>query len=206
MLCCNALGNIFRLAIVVGTIFALILQFLTVKSCDFLQVTNADETNAEIASLGVWFHGTQDGECVEGSYDAMDEELIVGARTALTWSLLFGAGALALVTFEWLCCNICCAGCITGFLFAGAWVMGSAVYMIYGISMCGSVDDAMDGADVVEDLSDFLPFLQDVPSGTLCGWSEAATYNLVAIVLYFGCGILLCFTPKPDPLLQQVSK
>lgn len=77
--------------------------------------------------------------------------------------------------------------------------------MIYGIDGCGTVDDIAAESDPTG-FSDSIPFLQDIPAGTECEWSEGATYNLIAVIFYFGSGILLCFTPQPDPLCRQVSK
>mmetsp|Transcript_56526 Transcript_56526/g.63215 ORF Transcript_56526/g.63215 Transcript_56526/m.63215 type:complete len:160 (-) Transcript_56526:112-591(-) len=40
-------------------------------------------------------------------------------------------------------------------------------------------------------------FVELVPFGTKCEWGEGASLNLMAALLYLGCGILLCVTPRP---------
>jgi hypothetical protein len=73
--------------------------------------------------------------------------------------------------------------------------------MIIGTDGCGTVGDADDTS-----ITDAVPGIQDIPTGVNCEWSEGATYNLLACILYFGCGLLLCCTPQPEPLCKQASK
>jgi len=40
-------------------------------------------------------------------------------------------------------------------------------------------------------------FVEIIPFGTKCEWGEGASLNLLAALLYLGCGILLCVTPRP---------
>jgi len=46
----------------------------------------------------------------------------------------------------------------------------------------------------------FPDFIDSVPLGTNCEWGSGATFNLIASLLYLGCGFLLCFTPKANPI------
>jgi len=44
--------------------------------------------------------------------------------------------------------------------------------------------------------------------GSKCEWQEGASYNLVATLLYFVCGLLLCCTPAANPIFggtEQLS-
>lgn len=43
-------------------------------------------------------------------------------------------------------------------------------------------------------------FLQAIPLGTKCHFGQGASLNVVTVIIYFACGFLLCFTPKPDPI------
>jgi hypothetical protein len=97
----------------------LAMQFWATFSCDFIKV--GDET------IGVWYRST-DGECDEDSYET-DDGVVGGARSALTISTICGFGAGLLVLFEWLCCEVCCAGCVEGLAFAGAWMVGGYVQL-----------------------------------------------------------------------------
>jgi len=82
-----------------------------------------------------------------------------------------------------------------------------------------SVADLLDGMDANPQLSEFTlnpqmkeqittlnsmnvtelvpDFVELVPFGTKCEWGEGASLNLMAALLYLGCGILLCVTPRP---------
>jgi len=45
--------------------------------------------------------------------------------------------------------------------------------------------------------------------GSKCEWEEGASYNLVATLLYFVCGLLLCCTPAANPIFggtEQLSQ
>lgn len=43
-------------------------------------------------------------------------------------------------------------------------------------------------------------FVETIPFGTKCVWGQGASLNLIASLLYFGSGLLLCFTPKAVPI------
>lgn len=50
-------------------------------------------------------------------------------------------------------------------------------------------------------LTDIIPeFVEEIPFGTKCSWGTGCTYNLLAIIVYFACGVLLCITPKASPI------
>lgn len=101
----------------------LAIQFLLMFNCDFIQFGEAN-----YASLGLWFYGV-DGTCKEEEFEVEDEGYFTGAwvsssRSCLIISMLRGAAATSMVTFEWLCCEVCCAGVLEGLAYGGAWVMG----------------------------------------------------------------------------------
>lgn len=195
--CCNTIGNIFRLVIVGGCIFALGMQFLNIYSCDFFSSTG------DAINVGIWFQG-QNGECniEDGFYAAEEDGLVAVARSSLLISMLCGTAALVMVLFEWLFCEICCAGCLEGCAFVGAWACGLGVYLIFGIEACGDLKEDFAGDDTLSNLgSSIIP--DGIPTGSQCEWGQGATYNLVACVAYFGCGILLCFAPQPKPICRD---
>lgn len=43
-------------------------------------------------------------------------------------------------------------------------------------------------------------FLESIPFGTKCEWGQGASLNLMASLLYLGCGFLLCFAPNSEPI------
>jgi hypothetical protein len=89
------------------------MQFLATFACDFLLT--------EGGSLGIWYIEDESGECV----DWVDQDgAVSGAQSALTIATCAGFITGVLVAFEWLLCEICCAGCIEGLGFACAWLVG----------------------------------------------------------------------------------
>lgn len=50
-------------------------------------------------------------------------------------------------------------------------------------------------------ITDLVPgFVELIPFGTSCTWGSGASFNLIASLIYLGCGILLCITPKANPI------
>lgn len=206
--CCQTIGNLFRLIIVGGCVFGLGMQTLNLYSCDFFHFTGT--TN----SLGIWYIDDGNGCDLDAPYLAVAADtaeslsLVATARSAAVLSMLFGAVAGILVAWEWLFCALPCASCLEGLAFAAASVCGLGVYLIWGIRECGDLkDDLGDGdsdsdsnIDYGEYVSPFLP--EGIPTGTKCEWGPGATYNLMAVIAFFGAGVLLCFAPKPDPLCK----
>ena len=195
----------------------LLMQFLNIYSCDFIHSKSDDSL-----SIGIWFQTSSsfdgnivdgdggDGECNidNGSYTAEENGLVAGARSALIISMLCGMSALVMVMFEWCICEICCAGLVEGLAFVGAWGCGLGVYMIYGIEGCGTLEEEINEGTTDDTISNFgtslIPdSIINIPTGTDCDWGPGATYNLLACIAYFGCGILLCCTPQPKPICKQ---
>jgi len=196
---CQAIGNVFRLIIVGGCGLGLTLQWLNMYSCDFFSFADTNE------SIGIWYESFNGGtECfLEEPYAAADDTIIAGARSAAIISMVCGFVAGVLVFIEWVCCNICCAGCVEGLAFFGAWTCSVGVFMLYGIEECGTLDADLAGNEneIVSGGAGFLP--DGIPTGTNCEWGQGATYQLIASIAYFGCAILMCFAPEPKPLCSK---
>lgn len=189
--CCNTIGNVFRLGIVAGCAFALGMQILNVYSCDFFSSSTSS------INYGVWYDGTN-GECDLEEAFADDDRFVTAARSSLVLSMLCGSVALIMVLFEWLLCEVPCAGCLEGLAFVGAWACGLGVYLLYLMDDCGELKDQL-GDDTVSNIGGtFIP--DGIPTAQDCEWGQGSTYNLFACLAYLGCGILLCFAPKPKPL------
>ncbi|CAB9501920.1 expressed unknown protein [Seminavis robusta] len=168
---CNALGNLFRLIIVTATAGALTLSVFTALSCELVEYNQANGI-----TFGFFFRGI-DGTC-ETDYYTTNDGIITGSRSALIISMCAGFIAGAMVLFEWLFCEICCAGVMEGLAYLLAWIAGGASFMFYGSEQCTS-------------------------DGSECAFYDASGYMTGACILYFGCNILLCFTPQPDPLCSK---
>ncbi len=98
-------------------------QFVVMWDCAFIQFGQDN-----YASLGLWCYGVA-GTCDTEEYVLDDEwytgSWITSARSCLIISMICGAAATTMVTFEWICCEVCCAGILEGLAFAGAWIFGS---------------------------------------------------------------------------------
>ena len=92
-------------------------------SCEFIKF---GEDN--YASLGLWYYGV-DGTCQDTSFEVSEGWFtggwISGARSCLILSMICGAAACTMISFEWLCCEVCLAGCLEGIALAGAWILGA---------------------------------------------------------------------------------
>ena len=140
----------------------LAMQILTATSCELVNLPGDSDQTA-----GIFFKG-QAGTCEDSQFET-DDGIVTGARTALMVSTCAGFIAGAMVTFEWLFCEICCAGLLEGLGFLVAWMAGSATFMFYGADFC-----KVDGGDAE------------------CAYTDASAMLTVAIICYFGCGVLLC--------------
>jgi len=194
--CCNTIGNVFRLVIVGGCVFALFMQFLNTYSCDLFSFRDSTD------SIGIWYESMNAGqECNLTEAYTEDSSLVSAARSAMVLSMICGMVAGGLVLTEWIFCEICCAGCVQNLAFIGAWGCGLGVYIIYGIQACGDLKDEFGDDAIANAGSNAIP--DGIPTGRNCEWGRGATYNLLACVSYFGCGILLCFAPQPKPLCKD---
>lgn len=97
------------------------MQYFVITSCEFL--------DTETGNIGVLFVEDEAGECVRWQ---SDQAVVTGAQAALAISTVAGAGAGAMILLEWLCCEVCCAGCLEGLGFLAAWVVGAGVFQLYG--------------------------------------------------------------------------
>ncbi|CAB9497906.1 unknown protein [Seminavis robusta] len=175
---CQALGNISRLLIVGATTIALALSILTAMSCELVKV----DDEASGSTWGFFFQDsiTNGGTCQDTVFSTEDEMILAG-RTCLIVSICAGFIAGVMVTFEWLCCEICCARVLEGIAFFLAWAFGGISFLFYGSDLC-TVDDKE------------------------CSFNDASGFMTAAVILYFGCSIVLCLAPEPDPICRRSSK
>jgi hypothetical protein len=99
----------------------LAMQFYVTFNCNFITTSSGN--------IGIWYVDDGTGTCVE--WESQDE-IVGGAQSMLTLSTIAGFAAGAMVLFQWLICEVCCAGCLEGLAFAASWILGSTVFMIYG--------------------------------------------------------------------------
>lgn len=195
--CCNTIGNVFRLVIVGGCIFALVMQWRVLESCSLFNYRDSTD------SFGIWYETSNAGlDCSKDEpYAVEDRRLVAASRSSMVLSMIFGVGGGLLVLIEWIFCEICCAGCVQNLAFVAAWACGLGVYSIYGIQECGNLKEELGDDYIGQAGSGVIP--DGIPTGSNCEWGRGATFNLLACIAYFGCGVLLCFAPQPKPLLKD---
>ena len=192
---CNAVGNISRLVIVAANLlavsittksvgrdrcrgvattslttlspftFQLFMQLATIMSCELVSLSGGSKDGD---AYGIFFHGTgSNNECETDLYETQDP-FVTASRSTICLSMVAGFIAGLMVTFEWLFCEVCCAGVLEGLAFFLAWTSAAATFMFYGTDVC--LDD-----------------------GAKCEYTTASSFLTVAVVCYFGCGLLLCW-------------
>jgi len=99
------------------------MQFFVTSGCSFLSTPKG--------YVGIWYVDDGKGNCV--AWGSSQSQVVGGAQSALTISTIAGFAAGVMVLFEWLICEVCCAGCLEGLAFCTSWLIGGAVFMIYGM-------------------------------------------------------------------------
>jgi len=218
----GTIGNIFRFFIVGACALALLFQIISTAQCNFV-FKSSEEVDGTI-DFGLWHMGLN-SICLEETYGygaltKSSDGLLSSARLCQTISMIAGAIAMLLVSIECLKCKILGGGKLEGIALFVAWVSGLLVYMIFGMEGCGNnfketelqnIFDNMTAVDAdpnafsIENfnmnITGIVPsFVEDISFGTQCQWGQGASYNLIACLLYFACGVLLCCTPKPNPI------
>jgi len=156
--------------IVLVSIAQLVLQGYAMNQCDFIKTTGA---NTEY--FGLWQTGTNLTSC--HSYSSVDS-ITNGARSAFTLSMLAGFAAGVMVLFEFLLCNVPCAGVLEGACYLCAWVLSGATFMLFGNTTCANAQFS-------------------------CALAPASGYVIASVLCYAASGFLLCCAPQPDPLCKQ---
>ena len=147
------------------------LQFLTTYSCEFVEFLDGDVTSA-----GIWYLG-RSGECDDEQFETEDS-VVLGARSSLTISMIAGFAAFAMILFEWLLCEVCCAGILEGLAICVAWMVGGATFAFYGSEYC--VEGGL-AAEIIEE--------DDIT----CEYAQASSFLAAACFLYLCAGVLLCW-------------
>lgn len=90
-----------------------------------------------------------------------------------------------MVTFEWCCCKVCCAGCLEMSCYMGALLLAGAVNVIFACELCIGIGFNSITAEGIEAATQ-----EDV---NYCEIGPGATLNSVAVALYLILAILLCW-------------
>eukprot|EP00536_Pseudo-nitzschia_multiseries_P015304 jgi/Psemu1/262833/estExt_Genewise1Plus.C_8550006 len=122
-------------------------------------------------------------------------------------SMAAGGVAVFLVSTECMNRKIFCGNFMEGVALLIAWTTALAVYAMFGTEECGTNFNNHHLFDrISHDYNNatatmlFPEVFQHIPFGDTCNWGPGASYNIVAALLYFACGVLLCISPHSNPL------
>ena len=184
----------------------IVLQIMASAHCEFMTY-NSNADNITDGHIGLFVDNEDTDTCPDniGTAEGDDDPYLRAARSMMTLSILVAACATLLVGFEWLCCRVCCAQVLESLAFFAAAALGALAYLAFGSEYCTG-----DPAEVIEDWvtnpnlgNEDLNEQDDLYH---CSFGKGSSYNLVAILIYFVVHFVVCCTPKPTPVLSQVSK
>jgi hypothetical protein len=179
------------------------MQFLTMLSCQFVELTPVEGTDTTIkTTMGVYLMSTVavGEQCGTDVYQT-DDPFITSSRSFLGISICFGALAGVLIMLECLFCNVCGLGCVEGFAYLLAWTTGAATFVFYGSAVCegGEYETFLkENADLAVLYTEYLnqggaDVLGANSAYEGCTYSDASHFMTVAIFCYLSCGVILCW-------------
>eukprot|EP00542_Grammatophora_oceanica_P010362 CAMPEP_0194031928 /NCGR_PEP_ID=MMETSP0009_2-20130614/4980_1 /TAXON_ID=210454 /ORGANISM="Grammatophora oceanica, Strain CCMP 410" /LENGTH=214 /DNA_ID=CAMNT_0038672201 /DNA_START=102 /DNA_END=746 /DNA_ORIENTATION=+ len=163
------------------TIAAIVLSFMTVGSCHFIEYLDSDGKE-QYAGLFQFYDRTTKS-CVAYDDNFMFDESENAARVSAVLAPLTAFAAVLLVLLEFCCCRFFCSRFLIGF-----GLMSSLIFQ--GITLLWLDSDQFCGGDIMNEI------LHQEP----CSISHGAIYSAVAVALYFVTGCLIFCTPKPEPM------
>ena len=134
-----------------------------------------------------------------GTEELDDDSFMRTARSMMILSLVTAFAAIVLISFETLCCSVCCAATIERLVFLGATACGGLVYLTFASEYCVE----RDSENILELIKDVISTNDDAEAAFECSFGKGCWYNLIAIVFYFGVSIALCFCPRPTPIIRK---
>ena len=174
------------------------LQILASITCEFMKYESDEYEDGKIA---LFLDNTDTEECPSnvGSEELDDDPFLQAARAMMTLSIMAATGSACLVGFEFFLCRICCAEFLESLAFVAASFLGGLSYLSFGSEYCTG-----DPTDQAETAAEDLAFSRDTDFSDYynCSFGKGCSYNLTAIIIYFGVSIALCCTPKPAPFVD----
>jgi hypothetical protein len=173
--------------------------------CEFIKYEAQGLPDGMSRTIGLFVdHDQNDSEClknVNDSEDLLDDDAFFKtARAMITLSLIGAFCAGCMVMFEFFCCRVCCAVLLEDLAYLGAVATGGLVYLAYHNPYCDTIQEK------AQDVLDETIFGNDTKELYECKFGQGSTYNLCAMLFYLAAMIVLCFSPKPTPLIHQMRK
>ena len=171
------------------------MAFLATMSCEMVEL-DIQNAGGVKPTMGFFFKGNG-VECEVNTYDT-DDPFIQASRSMLSMSIVFGGIAGILVGFEWLVCQVCCAGLLEGVAYLLAWVLGACSFVFYGSAMCN--EEEYEKFIKENNLTDaYAAYLEEGGANFLkvdgkydgCEPMDASHFMTVSVLCFFVCGCLL---------------
>jgi len=154
---------------------------MTTTSCQFVDMY---ATGGK--TMGIYYESDSRGSCYNSSYGT-DDPFVKSARAMIVISILSGGLGGFLVLLDWIFFDFNYAGAFQAVAFSLAWSSAAVTFIFYGAKVCQK--------DSYEGFYDLMSSLAASIEGELsgCKFSQSSTYMVVAAVIYFICGFLLCW-------------
>ena len=166
---------------VVGAL-GVVFSIMTALSCEFIQGRSLSFSKHDKYGvfLGLEGEAAANGDnCSlwDGDTTSLDEAI----RTCAVLAPIVATCALSITLFQMICCNICCSDIITSFALTASAIIQALTFLMYQTDYC--------------------------TAGNLsCKLGRGGKYSIVASTFYFFCGVMICFSPKSEPLMQREKK
>jgi len=147
------------------------LSIMCIWSCSFLDSGFLDRQQQ---GIGLYRSYNEEGTCVVYPDDFPFTNSDQTARICGLIAPIIAAGAGLLGLIQFLFCNICCDRCIISCFFTCAQIAQALTFFMFNGTFC--------------------------TAGLGCKLSYGSYYSIGAWGAYFVASVLLCFSPKPDPL------
>ena len=102
----------------------------------------------------------------------------------------------------------CTCACWGGVVNGSSCMIVTRSHLVSLYSFSFKMAFGMYGIDACQDPDGFTAWLagnqgNDAITNAECVWGTGSTYALIACILYFGSGVVLCCAPQPDPCCKQ---
>ena len=198
-------GAIMRLFVLAALAGGIVLQIFTVTECNFMGYSNA---NKQLGTSGIFlWQPAGSTECqkriatediptsisatedfmsnstgIENLYNSDQGDVYTKvSQASIIISIILAGFAMFFLFFECMFTNHCCCGVFRWLSLAGAKIFAGLTFIIYASDVC-----RLDGYD--------------------CTWSKGSTFNIIALALYILASIMVCCTPKGQPICGSSSE
>lgn len=149
-------------------------------------------------------HEENTNECLKNIVDHEDllgdDPYFKSARSMMILSLVGAFCAGCMVMFEFFCCRVCCAVLLENIAYLSSIAMGALVFLAYHNPYCDTIEEKFD--ESIEEKA----IVTQQNEMFECTLGQGSVYHICAIGLYAVAMAVLCCSPKPTPLISQLSK